>query len=111
MSFRPGVEREATPGVTIVGDFSPSSSRYADPEAEGVTPVFRTSISQHIEYPISSYSNLHIFRRTLGALDLEGRSKFLVSLVRYLENTGAEVPPEGPLTLLRSVMFEFDLGK
>jgi len=36
------VDREASPGVMVLGDFGASSSRYADPEAEGVTPVFKT---------------------------------------------------------------------
>ncbi len=40
--FNPEVERDARPGDVDFGDFVASSSRYADPEAEGVTPVFRT---------------------------------------------------------------------
>jgi hypothetical protein len=38
------VESEARPGVLVLEfvDFEASSSRYADPDAEGVTPVFRT---------------------------------------------------------------------
>lgn len=44
MSFKPEVEREARPGVFVFVDLEASSSRYADPEAEGVTPVFRTMI-------------------------------------------------------------------
>jgi hypothetical protein len=42
VSFKPDVERDARPGVLVFVDFEASSSRYADPEAEGVTPVFRT---------------------------------------------------------------------
>lgn len=42
MSFKPEVERVARPGVIVLGDFGASSSRYAEPDAEGVTPVFRT---------------------------------------------------------------------
>ena len=44
MSFKPEVESEARPGVFVLVDLEASSSRYADPEAEGVTPVFRTMI-------------------------------------------------------------------
>lgn len=43
MSFSPDVESEARPGAMVPGDFGASSSRYADPDAEGVTPVFRTA--------------------------------------------------------------------
>jgi hypothetical protein len=42
VSFKPEVEREASPGVLVFVDFEASSSRYADPDAEGVTPVLRT---------------------------------------------------------------------
>ena len=42
VSFRPDVESDAKPGVFVFVDLEASSSRYADPEAEGVTPVFRT---------------------------------------------------------------------
>lgn len=42
VSFKPEVEREARPGAREFGTFEASSSRYADPEAEGVTPVFKT---------------------------------------------------------------------
>lgn len=44
MSFNPEVERDARPGVMVLGDLGASSSRYADPDAEGVTPVFKTKI-------------------------------------------------------------------
>jgi hypothetical protein len=44
VSFKPEVESEARPGVFVLVDLEASSSRYADPEAEGVTPVFRTMI-------------------------------------------------------------------
>ena len=46
MSLRPEVESVARPGVVAFGFFEASSSRYADPEAEGVTPVFKTIESQ-----------------------------------------------------------------
>lgn len=46
MSFSPEVEREARPGAVALGGFEASSSRYADPDAEGVTPVFKTSKRQ-----------------------------------------------------------------
>jgi hypothetical protein len=42
VSLRPDVERDASPGVVVLGVLEASSSRYADPDAEGVTPVFRT---------------------------------------------------------------------
>lgn len=42
VSFNPEVDRVVKPGVMVLGDLGASSSRYADPEAEGVTPVFRT---------------------------------------------------------------------
>ena len=43
VSFNPEVERDARLGALKWGDFEASSSRYADPDAEGVTPVFRTA--------------------------------------------------------------------
>ena len=43
VSFRPEVESVARPGEVAFGFFEASSSRYADPEAEGVTPVFKTT--------------------------------------------------------------------
>ena len=43
VSFSPEVERQARPGAEALGDFDASSSRYADPDADGVTPVFKTS--------------------------------------------------------------------
>jgi len=49
----------------------------------------------------------HIFLKTLGALVLVGRSSSFASLARYLEKTGAAVPPEGPLILLRSVILRW----
>lgn len=50
-------------------------------------------------------NNIQIFLKTFGCLFLEGRSgRFCESLVRYFENTGALVPPEGPFILLRSDM-------
>ena len=45
VSFNPEVEREARPGDLTLGDFEASSSRYADPDADGVTPVFKTAES------------------------------------------------------------------
>lgn len=43
VSFRPEVERDARPVLEALGfRGEASSSRYADPEAEGVTPVLRT---------------------------------------------------------------------
>jgi hypothetical protein len=59
-------------------------------------------------YSAASRFSVHIFRRTFGALDLVGRSKSFVSLVRYFENIGAAVPPEGPLILLLSVMLDLE---
>jgi hypothetical protein len=44
VSFNPEVERDARPGDLRLGDFEASSSRYADPDAEGVTPVFKTAM-------------------------------------------------------------------
>ena len=104
MSFSPEVERDARPGVLVFVDFEASSSRYADPEAEGVTPVFRTIFSQY-QVGILGRLHIHIFLRTFGALDLAGLSICVeASLVIYFEYTGAEVPPEGPLILLLSVI-------
>lgn len=43
VSFRPEVERDARPVLEALGfRGEASSSRYAEPEAEGVTPVLRT---------------------------------------------------------------------
>lgn len=106
VSFRPEVERDARPGAVELGFSDASSSRYADPEAEGVTPVLRTgSISLRRQYVGSYFLYLHIFLSTLGALVLVGLSGiFFASLARYLEYIGALVPPAGPLILLLSVM-------
>lgn len=43
VSFSPEVECEARPDLVELRAFEASSSRYADPEADGVTPVFKTS--------------------------------------------------------------------
>lgn len=48
VSLRPEVEREARPAVEFLGVLEASSSRYADPDADGVTPVFRTSRCQQL---------------------------------------------------------------
>jgi hypothetical protein len=48
VSFRPEVESDARPGEVAFGFVEASSSRYADPEAEGVTPVFKTAIVRQI---------------------------------------------------------------
>jgi hypothetical protein len=48
VSFSPEVEREARPGVMVLGDFGASNSRYADPEADGVIPVFKTIRCQRL---------------------------------------------------------------
>lgn len=42
VNFRPDVEREESPGTLELEFLEASSSRYAEPEAEGVTPVFKT---------------------------------------------------------------------
>lgn len=42
VSFKPELESDARPGVDDLGFLEASSSRYADPDAEGVTPVFKT---------------------------------------------------------------------
>lgn len=43
VSLSPEVEREARPADDVWGVLEASSSRYAEPEAEGVTPVFKTA--------------------------------------------------------------------
>lgn len=43
MSFNPEEERDARPGAAALEFLDAASSRYADPDAEGVTPVFRTA--------------------------------------------------------------------
>lgn len=48
VSFNPDVERDARPRVVVSDCLDASSSRYAEPEAEGVTPVFKTCRSQRI---------------------------------------------------------------
>jgi len=105
VSFNPEEEREGRPEAVEFGDFGASSSRYADPEAEGVTPVFKTTTYQYmcIKYPELLY--IHIFLRTFGFLDRVGLSeRSSASFARYLEKIGAAVPPEGPFILLRSVI-------
>lgn len=52
VSLRPDVEREARPAVEFLGVLEGSSSRYADPDAEGVTPVLRTSNYQLFTFEI-----------------------------------------------------------
>lgn len=47
VSFSPEVECEARPDLVVLGAFEASSSRYAEPEADGVTPVFRTLFNQY----------------------------------------------------------------
>ncbi len=47
VSFNPEVECEARPNFEELGAFEASSSRYAEPEADGVTPVFRTLFNQY----------------------------------------------------------------
>jgi hypothetical protein len=42
VSFNPEVVREERSEVVEMGGREASSSRYADPEAEGVIPVFKT---------------------------------------------------------------------
>lgn len=42
MSFNPDEESDARPGAADLEFLEAASSRYADPDAEGVTPVFKT---------------------------------------------------------------------
>lgn len=66
VSLSPEVESDARPGAVEFGFLEASSSRYADPEAEGVTPVFK-----------------NIFLSTFGGLVLVGLSGIsLESFVR-----------------------------
>lgn len=66
MSFKPEVEREARPGDVAWAFFEASSSRYAEPEAEGVTPVFRTArVSQILVCGLCTYTS---FEGHLGPL-------------------------------------------
>jgi len=110
VSFNPEVEREARPGVAVLGDLEASSSRYAEPEAEGVTPVFKTA-KVSLNFTLQEFADLHIFLRTFGCLVLFGRSACSFGfLARHFEKTGAAVPPKGPLTLLRSVILDQKSG-
>lgn len=43
VSLRPDVERDAKPGAVVFEILGAASSKYADPDAEGVTPVLRTT--------------------------------------------------------------------
>ena len=91
------------PAVTVEGD---SSSRYAEPEAEGVNPVLRTGEKlpfQHWTVEVAKYYRyLHIF-----LISFAGRVR--ARLVSRLSatgrvNTGTSVPLGGPLTRRLSVM-------
>jgi hypothetical protein len=42
VSFSPEFDKEDSDGVTEHGTVDGASSRYAEPDADGVTPVFRT---------------------------------------------------------------------
>jgi hypothetical protein len=58
---------------------------------------------------ISKSWDIHIFLSTFGFLVLVGRSVFDVgSGERYWENMGADVPPEGPLIRLLSVVILYE---
>ena len=84
VSFSPDVDNDARSGREN-GCREGSSSRYADPEAEGVIPVLRTSHSllvQLSQYVIYNFY-LHIFLRTFAGLDLIDLSaRSFESLVR-----------------------------
>jgi len=54
VSLRPEVEREARPAVEFLGVLEASNSRYADPDAEGVTPVFRTLPNQLFAFEVEA---------------------------------------------------------
>ena len=98
-----GSEKFLEPAATAERD---SSSRYAEPEAEGVNPVLRTGEKvpfQHRTVDVAKfYRYLHIFLISFG-----GRVR--VRLVSRLSafgraNTGTSVPLAGPLTRRLSVM-------
>lgn len=91
----------------LVGCLAGSISRYEDPLAEGMRPVFRTRIHNQLRN-ISSriVSILHIFRSSVGFLARCGLSAASPAAFRSKEaNTGALVPLGGPLFLLLSAMF------
>jgi hypothetical protein len=83
------------------------SSRYADPEAEGVIPVFRTrgKVSHLRTWSNSVLLDIHILRSSSGPLVLVGLEDWREGAADSAEaNTGGALPPGGPLILLRSVI-------
>lgn len=108
VSFKPDVDSEASPLVVVRDCFDASSSRYADPEAEGVTPVFKTFVKLVINQS-SSKNYVHIFLGTFPGRVRDGLSELSSGdLTTYFENTGAEVPPVGPFILLLSAISQSD---
>lgn len=95
LSFRP-----ETP------DFAPvSTSRYADPEAEGVMPVLRTFEIRPLACEISQNGSWHSH---ILRIESEGLVLPVALPLRFspssLAKTGGKVPPTGPLTRLRSAI-------
>jgi hypothetical protein len=82
-----------------------SISRYAEPEAEGVTPVFRTGHNQYVTSGKVRWRKIyrHIF---LMAFDARSRccTANFCSSTSSVAKTGATVPPTGPLIRLLSAI-------
>lgn len=91
--------------LVVFGPFltGPSSSKYAEPDAEGVTPVLRTGRACPRQYAhfyqtgLRDPHHLHVFRMVLEVL-VNLRDEGEVS------NMGGAVAPIGPFMRLRSAM-------
>lgn len=92
-----------------------SYSRYAEPDAEGMTPVLKTKRilfqCQHIEVnnrPMRC--DLQIFLNSVGCRWRVGRSAAGAGFFNAEAKTGGLVPLSGPLTLLLSAIMRLFLG-
>lgn len=82
-----------------------SISKYADPDADGVTPVLRsaTGLIWCCRAIHMRTRNSHSFRRASDGLDLMSFCGLGAS-TSSVKKTGGKVVPTGPLTLLLSAM-------
>lgn len=84
------------------------SSRYADPDADGIRPVFKTNKFVRLKLHSQQTVYLHVFLSSSGFRDRVGLSK-VVDLgfsagCNDDANTGGRVPPGGPLIRLLSAI-------
>ena len=91
----------------LEGGLGGASSRYADPEAEGVRPVLRTRRGSYQHpfpvHPFLEQGNIQIFLNSLAFRVRFGLIE-ACSEGRELAKTGGRVPPGGPLIRRRSAI-------